>query len=71
MNISRIWESLTGRPHQQQNAGMVHRATNKLLKTADHFTDNVLKPYSESDDPINMLFEDIKRQREMARRSDK
>jgi len=69
MNLTRIWETFTGRPHETRNADQVRTATIRLLDTADDFIEKV-NLYSEAVDPIDMLFEDIKRQRETARRND-
>lgn len=67
MNLVRIWEAVTGRQHQTRNADMVRTATIRLLDTADEFCEKV-QSYSEAGDPVDMLFEDIKRQRETATR---
>lgn len=69
MNVTRIWEMFTGRPHQTRNADMVRTATIRLMDTVDEFVENI-KPYAEADNPVDMLFEDIKKQRDTARRND-
>lgn len=66
MNLTRLWETVTGRPHQNQDAGMVRSATNRLMIAAEKFNESI-RPYEEANDPMAMLFRDIARQRKMAR----
>lgn len=70
MNLYRLWETVTGRPHEKRCEDMVREATNRLIRAADNFSEKVIKPYSQSDDPVKMLFEDIERQRRASRRID-
>lgn len=58
----RLWEKLTGRPHEHHNARMVHDATSKLLEANANFFARI-KPYSEAEDPLAMLLKDALNQR--------
>lgn len=59
---TRLWEKLTGKPHEHQNARMVHDATSRLLETNAYFF-ALIKPYSEAEDPLAMLLQDALNQR--------
>jgi hypothetical protein len=60
----RLWEKLTGRPHQHHNAGMVRLATERLVATNADFMARI-RPYEESDNPLAMLLQDVLNQRAM------
>jgi hypothetical protein len=57
MNMVRVIEILTGRPHRQLNAEMVHTAAERLSKRADELSE-VMRPYRQSEDPLVMLLTD-------------
>lgn len=65
----RLVEKVTGRPHQHHNADMVSHATTRLLAAADNFSRQI-KPYSEANDPLTMLFNDIREQRKTSEGGD-
>lgn len=68
MNLCRIWETITGRPHERRDSGTVRSATVRLLAAAEDFRESI-KPYEEAEDPVAMLFDDIAKQRRVARGS--
>lgn len=63
----RIYEKLSGTPHQRQNSDMVGQATRDLLTTAEDFSQRI-RPYCESSNPLDMLMKDILAQRREARK---
>lgn len=54
----RIWEVISGRPHQHHNAAMVSNATHSLTQRANEL-EQAVRPYSEADDPLVMFMTDV------------
>lgn len=63
MNLERLKEIITGRPHRYMNAEMVSEAARRLSDRADQLS-QVIKPYQESEDPLVMLLTDAIIQRQ-------
>lgn len=57
MNLERLREIITRRPHRMLNAEMVSEATKRLSERADQLA-IIIKPYQESEDPLVMLLTD-------------
>lgn len=66
MNLTRVWELISGSPHQYKNAAMVNDATNSLIERAEELA-HAVKPYRESEDPLMMFMTDVFNQRAMTR----
>jgi len=64
MNFTRVWELLSGSPHQYRNAAMVNAATSSLTRRAEEFA-HAIKPYREAEDPLVMFMTDLFNRREM------
>jgi len=62
--FTRLLETITGRPHQRQNARRVADAANDLRRDVGALSSR-LRPYTESDDPLVALMTDVFNQRQM------
>lgn len=69
MNITRLWETLVGKPHLHANADMVSVAAKRLNNRAEELA-RIIKPYRESEDPLVMLLTDAIIQRGFKGRQD-
>jgi len=61
-------EKITGTPHRHENARIVREATQNLRKDIGHLN-NALQPYSNSEDPLIKLMEDVFNSRQMMKKS--
>ena len=63
MNMTRLWEKLTGTPHQHNLSGQVKAAAEGLTATVHRFNDK-LAPYKEAPDPFIALAVDVYERRQ-------
>jgi hypothetical protein len=68
MNLTRVWELITGSPHHHVNAAMVSAATHSLAQRTEELA-HVIKPYKDSEDPLMMFLTDVFNRREMRPRN--
>jgi hypothetical protein len=64
MNLTRVWELISGSPHQYHNAAMVSAATHSLSQRTEELV-RAVKPYRDSEDPLIMFMTDVFNRREM------
>ena len=62
--VTRIFEKLTGRPHQKQNAAMVREAAARLKEDVKVLADR-LSQYEEESDPLVAIMTDLYNDREI------
>lgn len=72
MSMTRLWEKLTGMPHQRHLADSVSAATAGLLSAARSVNER-LAPYKNAPDPFTAVMADLyeKRQEANLHRGDK
>jgi hypothetical protein len=58
MNFTRLWEKLTGAPHQHSLADSVRAAKNGLSESARSINER-LAPYNDAPDPFMAAFADL------------
>lgn len=68
MNMTRIWEKITGMPHQHRMSDRVSAAAADLAATARNITLQ-LEPYKNAEDPLSAMFSDLYNRREFDRQS--
>jgi hypothetical protein len=62
--LVRLFEKLTGKPHQHRNAQKVAAAVGDLRRDVSALSSK-LRPYTEADDPLVALMTDVFNQRQM------
>lgn len=60
--IVRLFEKITGQPHQHHDVAMVRQATRRLIHANEEFQ-KVIRPYANAENPLELLLKDASNQK--------